>query len=372
MNFMTRRKFTKMAMASGLIGLGSTTANAATIPKLNLDEPIEDLKRRILFKVITLQAVHGVPGLSLTLLREGTPVWSEAYGVKDLEARSKMDVDTVFETSALTKPIHAYAALALWNEGRLDLDRKFGLYLSEEFQKNIPESYLDFTARMVLCHRTGLPNMHPGPDRPLPAFTPGESFLYSGIGYTILQEVMTEITGKQIDELCNEYVLHPLGMDHSSLVWIDEFDDTLATAYGIKLKLGLKRKLTKPMGRSSLVCSPSDFAKFVSHTLQCAKTPPDEKNKAIYDLMLTPVSDVQKGVKWGMGWGLQECGGETSFWHWGNNENKYHSLAIGYPKHGLGIVLMANSGNGLRLCRELVPEIIGGCHPIFDYKMVVP
>ena len=32
---------------------------------------------------------------------------------------------------------------------------------------------------------------------------------------------------------------------------------------------------------------------------------------------------------------------------------------------------MCNSGNGLLLCRELVPEIIGGCHPALEWRKVI-
>ena len=123
-----------------------------------------------------------------------------------------------------------------------------------------------------------------------------------------------------------------------------------------------------PIAAASLISSPSDYAKLVAHILQYSKRQSNGRFESIYRTMLTPQVEVQDGVSWGLGWGLQTCGDEKAFWHFGNNGNRYHSFAIGYPEHGLGLVVMCNSGNGLRLCRELVPDIIGGCHPAFDYE----
>ncbi len=88
--------------------------------------------------------------------------------------------------------------------------------------------------------------------------------------------------------------------------------------------------------------------------------------------MLAPGREIVEGISWGYGWGIQEALGERSFWHWGNNNNVYHAFAVGYPDHGLGVVVLTNSGGGLKLCSELVPAAVGGDHPAFRWPLVLP
>jgi CubicO group peptidase (beta-lactamase class C family) len=371
MNSITRRQFTKAALVSGLVALPLTSANAEPKSPLKLTEPLADIRLNITKKMPKWRKRYGVPAVSLVLIREGTPVWTQSYGFQEFELRQPVNDDTVFEAASMTKPIAAFVALTMWKEGRLDIDRPLAAYLDKEFQDAAPENFLRITARHALSHTSGLPDWRSGRKAPELAFKPGEDFLYSGEAFMFLQEVMQRITGESLEDLCRKRVFEPLNMDHSSLVWKKEYDAILAPGYGKKLRKGIKRKIPNPMAAASLISSPTDYAKFVAHVLQTSKQQTRGRLETIYRTMLTPQVDVQEGVSWGLGWGLQTCGDEEAFWHWGNNADKYHSFAIGYPKHGLGLVVMTNSGNGLTLCRELVPEILGGCHPAFDYNMVI-
>jgi len=82
----------------------------------------------------------------------------------------------------LTKPVVAYAALKLADQGKLDLDAPLSRYL--------PAPYIDgdarleqITARRVLSHNSGFPNWRPEGKPLVIHFTPGERFSYSGEGF---------------------------------------------------------------------------------------------------------------------------------------------------------------------------------------------
>ena len=45
---------------------------------------------------------------------------------------------------------------------------------------------------------------------------PGESWRYSGGGYTVMQLMMSDVDGKTFPQLMSETVLEPLGMTNSS------------------------------------------------------------------------------------------------------------------------------------------------------------
>ncbi len=50
------------------------------------------------------------------------------------------------------------------------------------------------------------------------AFEPGSDFLYSGIGFLYVQEVIEQLTGNSLEKTAQEYVFNPLVMSSSSFV----------------------------------------------------------------------------------------------------------------------------------------------------------
>jgi hypothetical protein len=47
-----------------------------------------------------------------------------------------------------------------------------------------------------------------------------------------------------------------------------------------------------------------------------------------------------------------------AFYHYGNAGTLQH-IAIGFKRQKAGVVIMTNSGNGLRLCGNLAPRALG-------------
>jgi hypothetical protein len=66
-------------------------------------------------------------------------------------------------------------------------------------------------------------------------------------------------------------------------------------------------------------------------------------------------------VSWGLGWGLQQTPNGPSFWHWGDNDH-YHTLAMGFPERGHGVVMLINEANGQRFYLRIMREIMKGVY----------
>jgi CubicO group peptidase (beta-lactamase class C family) len=72
---------------------------------------------------------------------------------------------------------------------------------------------------------------------------------------------------------------------------------------------------------------------------------------------------------WGLGFGLQRPRpGPESFWHWGDWGTFQH-YAVAYRDEGSALVVMTNSGNGLRACQEIVPRALGREQPAFEWLL---
>src|SRR5438045_2328622 len=113
------------------------------------------LIRRLDSVVPALLRAEGVPGLSLALIDNGALAGRRAFGVKNTLTAEPVEVNTVFWGASLSKPIVAYAALRLWEEGLLDLDQPLRAYVPAPDACGDPR--IDqITARMVMSHTSGL------------------------------------------------------------------------------------------------------------------------------------------------------------------------------------------------------------------------
>ena len=267
---------------------------------------------------------------------------------------------TVFEAASLSKPVFAYIVLQLVDEGVLDLDAPLFSYLPYE---DLAEDarYERITARMVLSHTTGLPNWRPPGGELTLAFDPGARFQYSGEGFLYLQRVVEHLTGEPLRVLAVKRVFEPLGMTQSSFVWEDRFGPDIAVGHladGTALD-----KFTPAEGNaaSSLHTTAPDYARFVAAVMNGEGLSP-----AMREAMLSPQSDAEDGMHWGLGWGLQESADGRAFWHWGDNRG-YKSFAIAFPEQGRGVVFFSNSDNGMLLLHALLAETLGSDQPAADW-----
>jgi len=98
-----------------------------------------------------------IPGMSITVIQNGTVEYSKNLGVKEQGKPDEISEHTVFEAASLTKPIAAYCAMKLVEEGKLELDKPLFEYLEYPDLGDDGRAKV-ITARMVLSHQTGLPN----------------------------------------------------------------------------------------------------------------------------------------------------------------------------------------------------------------------
>jgi tetratricopeptide (TPR) repeat protein len=86
--------------------------------------------------------------------------------------------------------------------------------------------------------------------------------------------------------------------------------------------------------------------------------------------MLSPQIEVDSGVTWGLGIGLQDNAAGRAFWHWGDNQN-YKAYTLASRAHGVGVVWFTNSQNGQAILSSLLAHTVGGDQPAvrwLDYE----
>jgi len=351
-------------LAIALVCAGSTSA--AEVPPLRLAEDNGSIISDLQTLAPQLLEMGRVPGLQIALIREGEVIWNKGFGVKSLESRDPVTTEAIFEAASLTKPFFAYAVMMLVDEGVLDLDTPIIDYLpAEEIEKLLghpldAEGFrLDWfetiTARHVLSHSAGTPHGEGGPTFPL-FFEPGTEYKYSASGYFYLQKAVEHLKGKKLELIMDEYVIDPLGMKNSSMVWRESYEKTMANghdAYGAPQDF---RKRSEANAAASLYTTAHDYALFV-----CAVMRGEGLKEATAREMLSPMIYVDKdmGLTWSLGFSLQTDANGTAFWQWGDY-GIFRNYIIAYPKQKTAVVYLANSFYGLGICRDLVANSIGG------------
>lgn len=163
-----------------------------------------------------------IPGASLAMICNGKVVYHQTYGYANIELESPVSKKSIFEGASISKSIFAFFVMTYVEEGKLDLDRPLFEYV-EYPDISYDNRYKKITARMVMSHRSGLPNWRENEeDKKLKIkFEPGTDFEYSGEGYQFLALVLKEIEGGDWSDLENAFqnkIAKPLDMEHTVFI----------------------------------------------------------------------------------------------------------------------------------------------------------
>jgi CubicO group peptidase (beta-lactamase class C family) len=340
---------------------GPTTPTEAPVPQLERDIP-------------ELMKKDGVPGLAIAVIRGGKTTWVHGFGLKEAKTNQPVKENTVFEAASLSKPVFTYGVLKLVEQGKLGLDVPLTTYLPKPFVAG-DERLAKITARIVLSHRTGFPNW-PNDDGVSIYFTPGERFSYSGEGYIYLQRVVEQITAKPLNDYMREAVFTPLGMTSSSYVWRPDFDALTATGHDSDGKPTELAKPTEALAASTLNTTAKDYALFVeavlngkglkSATLREMETPEIALDPECRICIKHEPKQLSKNLFWGLGWGIERKDGTDVLWHWGDN-GSFKAFVMADPKTKSGVVMFANSENGLQVAKPVVDEAMGRDSMAFEW-----
>jgi CubicO group peptidase (beta-lactamase class C family) len=324
-----------------------------------------------------------VPGLSLAIIRDSKIAWQRGFGVRDKGSQTRVDNHTVFSAQSMSKPVFAYAVMKLCEEGALSLDVPLTKYTPEHFLAGDPRLEL-ITARRILSHTTGLPNLR-SRNEPLKInFTPGERWSYSGEGYFYLQSVVSRLKGRTDPKDCRTYetdvrvcatdfdaymetnILRPFGMASSGYLWTPQLEKVMARPHDENGDPLPYRKLTRAdvarygaMG--GLLTTPSDFAKFLIEII--TPKPPDKFRLGADSLqeMLRPQVKVPSGEiasSWALGWQILHTDHGDFIAHGGDGRG-FHSISVASVDRRTGFVVMTNGENGWQIIQKHLMTEIG-------------
>lgn len=350
-----------------------------------------------------LMRVAEVPGLGISVARDGKIAWSGGFGVTNVSTGQPVTDTTLFEAASMTKPAFAYVAMKLVDDGILELDRPLVAYRRPPYLGADPELER-ITVRDVLRHSTGLPNWAEG--RLVTITRPGTRYTYSGEGFVWLQLIVEKLTGEGTGRVMDRLLFRPAGMTRTTMGW--DASVSRAAAYGhdeaelgvMKVPKQPTRELgeallpiaakwqkpiaswtyeeqvramaaavpaTKPTPHELLInaaggmmTSPSDYVRFMLLMMAGQPRADWQISEASRQAMLSRQLDTAGPDFYrGLGWQREDPPGRRIFEHSGSNYGIFHSLAVGDAYSGDAIAIFTNGANGSALAGRIVRDLTG-------------
>ena len=190
---------------------------------------------------------HGFDGMIVYVDEAGKPPAFYTGGWKDREKEIPADPKSLFKIASISKLYTAVAATKLVKEERLSFDKTLADYLPELIGRI--ENAEGITLRMMIQHRSGIPNFTDNPAYweneqengknaldfalDLPAsFKPDGGYEYSNTNYLLLRRIMDDVLGFSHNQYIKEKILIPLELKNTyfSITEVD-LDDVMSGYY---------------------------------------------------------------------------------------------------------------------------------------------
>ena len=311
------------------------------------------------FPMTELMRKYAVPGAALAVIQDGEITFSGAYGVRN-EQGTPMTEGVLFECASLTKSVFALLAMQEVQAGKIDLDAPIAPLLKEEPWSDDPR-FMTITPRQCLSHGCGLPNWQAKPMDML--FDPGTKYSYSGEGYFLLQKLIEQIEGKNMNELFQERVFGKYGMESSTAYWTPAVYAAFSVGFakdGSIRKVRNERRVSgnapEPNAAWSLYSYAADYARFVQGLMN-DRGGLDERT---FGEMARPQNQADGNIDWGLGFGMPRAD-RNVLWHWGDNSG-FKSFSVWDKETRAAVVINTNSDNGMDLYIDLLKQLTDGSY----------
>ncbi len=190
-------------------------------------ELVKEIKEDIFQKAYAVleQAIADsiFPGAQVAVVQDGRLISSRGFGRQTYDSSSPaITTETLYDIASLTKVVGStVTAMNLWEKKRILLDIPVMSYLPD-FKGGKKDRV---TLRHLLTHSAGLHwwidlwNKVSTKEEVLKYiyqlpldYSPGDSMVYSDLGFILLGEILKTVTGKPLRELFDQTVFKPMGM----------------------------------------------------------------------------------------------------------------------------------------------------------------
>jgi CubicO group peptidase (beta-lactamase class C family) len=316
-----------------------------------------------------------VVGLSVAVVKKGDIIYSNSFGLKDIDTKAPLSDSDIFRIASISKSFSATSIMQLREAGKLSLDDDFSDLVGFKIRNpKFPEKVI--TLRMIMSHTSSIndsqgyftldainPSKNPDWAKCYSDYAPGEGYKYCNLNYNMVGTVIEKLSGERFDNYVKNHILNPLGLyggynvdslDANRFATLHEYDAKTKTfkpspaAYNPRREeirnyvMGYSTPIFSPTGGMKI--SATDLAKYMSMHMNMGKY----KGKRIMSkksakLMQTKVAD-EEGYALALTNLDDLIPGKMMVGHTGSAYGLYSAMFF-HPKEKFGIVVITNGCN---------------------------
>ena len=296
---------------------------------------------------------HGIPGMSLAVVRQGKLVKVAGYGKSNLELNVDATAESVFEIGSITKQFTAEAILMLVEEGKISLEAPVCRYLPA-----CPAAWEKIKIRHLLTHTSGLSDWEANGyisyrqqytaeeyikavgAHPLD-FQPGERWAYTNSAFPLLGMVVERVTGGSYEQFVSERIFRPAGMTATRFKHAGDIVANRSGGYvdeGGQLHSGepLRPLVIAPNG--GIMSTAGDMGRWLSAYFGGRLLKPSTVEQM---LTMVKLNNGEPGSS-GMAWFRNSFKKHRMVLHNGSTVAGFSSVVYHYPDDDLSVVVLFN------------------------------
>ncbi len=304
---------------------------------------------------------NGIPGLSVGITDRKRTLWTRTYGYSEIESKSRVTRDTLFEIGSISKFFSSIVLMQLSEEGLLDIAKPVTDYLP---WFRVRSRFPPITLHHLLTHTSGLiTGQEETPEGVAEVWAlrdtetgahPGEYFHYSNHGYKTIGLVMERVTGNPYGKLITERILNPLGMGATEAVITNDARSRLAIGYAPFFddrpfvpggRLAPATWFESGTADGTICSTADDMCRYLRMLLNGGMGPEgrlvSERGFAQLTAPHAKPDDGAHGESYGYGMNIGKIDGHSCLWHTGGMVGFHASIVVDIDS-GLGIVTMIN------------------------------
>ena len=313
------------------------------------DRPIDARINRLFTAAIPPDS----PGAAVTVLHQGSAVYTAAFGIRDIRIPDSNTPTTNFRLASVTKQFTAMAAMILVDKGLIGVDNPITKFLTE-----FPAYGQEITVHHLLTHTSGLKDYEDliPPDTTIPLkdrdvlsllvkeqegdFPPGSRYRYSNSGYALLALIVEQVSGQSFADFLYENIFCPLDM--TGTVAFEKGVSTVPErAFGHSLTdsgfASTDQSITSSvLGDGGIYSSLTDLAKWDRAICKGGLV-----SLPMMESIFRPHVNTEEGAAYGYGWFIGNWRGRKMVWHHGSTIG-FRTAILRIPDLKLSVIVLAN------------------------------
>lgn len=311
-----------------------------------------------------LRSTH-TPGAAVTVIVGGRVVYSEGFGLANVDTGARVTPSTLFRLGSSTKMLTGAALVTLAGQGKIRLDAPIGTYakglaprlaqLTTHRLLSNSAGMADFAAPFVSHDDSALATMIRGWKDDALFGEPGRVYSYASPGFWLAGYVLEQAGGKPYADMMAELVFAPAGMTRSTLRPLEAMTHALSVGHDVKdgkaavVRPAFDNVAMWPAG--SVYSSAEDLGRFVVRLLDGTDGLLNTLSGAYIQIPGEP------GAHYGYGLMHFEERGVRLVMHGGFSRG-YGSMIQMAPEHGFAVIVVSNrSGETLPRTCEIIKKM---------------